>query len=26
MAYTPEQSMLALRHFYRDLGAQVRGI
>ncbi|HTW49155.1 MAG TPA: glucoamylase family protein [Acidobacteriaceae bacterium] len=26
MAYTPEQSMLALRHFYRDLGAQVWGI
>jgi hypothetical protein len=22
-AYTPEQSMLALKHFYRDLGAQV---
>ncbi len=23
MVYTPEQSMAALRHFYRDLGAQV---
>ena len=23
MAYTPEQSMAALHHFYRDLGAQV---
>jgi hypothetical protein len=26
MAYTPEQSMLALRHFYRDLGAQIWSI
>jgi exo beta-1,2-glucooligosaccharide sophorohydrolase (non-reducing end) len=26
IAYTPEQSMLALKHFYRDLGAQVWGI
>jgi exo beta-1,2-glucooligosaccharide sophorohydrolase (non-reducing end) len=26
MAYTPEQSMAALRHFYRDLGAQVWSI
>jgi exo beta-1,2-glucooligosaccharide sophorohydrolase (non-reducing end) len=26
MAYTPEQSMAALRHFYRDLGAQLWGI
>ncbi len=26
MVYTPEQSMMALRHFYRDLGAQVWGI
>ena len=25
-AYTPRQSMLALKHFYRDLGAQVWGI
>jgi hypothetical protein len=25
-AYTPEQSMLALKHFYRDLGARVWGI
>lgn len=25
-AYTPQQSMLALKHFYRDLGAQVWGI
>ncbi len=25
-AYTPSQSMLALRHFYRDLGAHVWGI
>jgi hypothetical protein len=25
-AYTPEPSMLALKHFYRDLGAQVWGI
>jgi len=25
-AYTPQQSMLALRHFYRDLGAQVWSI
>jgi len=25
-AYTPEQSMLALKHFYRDLGAQLWGI
>ena len=25
-AYTPERSMLALKHFYRDLGAQVWGI
>ncbi|MHB1745439.1 MAG: glucoamylase family protein [Acidobacteriaceae bacterium] len=25
-AYTPDQSMLALKHFYRDLGAQVWGI
>jgi hypothetical protein len=23
IAYTPQQSMLALKHFYRDLGAQV---
>ena len=26
MAYTPEQSMAALRHFYRDLGAQTWSI
>lgn len=26
MAYTPEASMAALRHFYRDLGAQVWSI
>ncbi|MFZ1938799.1 MAG: glucoamylase family protein [Terracidiphilus sp.] len=26
MAYTPEQSMIALRHFYRDLGAQLWSI
>jgi hypothetical protein len=26
MPYTPEASMAALRHFYRDLGAQVWGI
>jgi len=26
MPYTPEESMAALRHFYRDLGAQVWGI
>lgn len=26
IAYTPEASMLALRHFYRDLGAQVWSI
>ena len=26
MAYTPEQSMAALRHFYRDLGSHVWGI
>ena len=26
MAYAPEQSMAALRHFYRDLGPQVWGI
>ena len=26
IAYTPEQSMAALRHFYRDLGAQVWSI
>lgn len=25
-AYTPKQSLLALKHFYRDLGAQVWGI
>lgn len=25
-AYTPTQSMLALKHFYRDLGAQLWGI
>ena len=25
-AYTPQQSMLALKHFYRDLGPQVWGI
>ena len=25
-AYTPDQSMLALKHFYRDLGAQVWSI
>jgi hypothetical protein len=25
-AYTPEQSMLALKHFYRDLGPQIWGI
>ena len=26
MAYTPQESMAALRHFYRDLGAQVWSI
>lgn len=26
MAYTPEESMTALRHYYRDLGAQVWSI
>jgi hypothetical protein len=26
MPYTPEASMAALRHFYRDLGARVWGI
>jgi exo beta-1,2-glucooligosaccharide sophorohydrolase (non-reducing end) len=26
MAYAPEQSMAAIRHFYRDLGAKVWGI
>jgi exo beta-1,2-glucooligosaccharide sophorohydrolase (non-reducing end) len=26
MAYAPEQSMAAIRHFYRDLGAQTWGI
>lgn len=26
IAYTPQQSIAALKHFYRDLGAQVWGI